>query len=275
MSESDPKQKTATSIFFQKPTFILALVLVLSTIIGVISFSRANNQNKTATQNTLSSSSSSSSAASSNFSSSNSTQSSISSIQTASSSSIIVSSAAPKPEANLATYTNPFLPKLKIVYDKSWNFSTTTSKSIYPELVNRKITLTKGGSTLSFSTGPLVPTGCEGNPEQMYNNISNTKLVNGVYKNIYRLLNPPNPADPRKAGINYISFGKNKDSAFCNISDTTESTISINDVPVYKQGMNYFGSSVLYVVGIGGFGLRADDPLIDEMEQIISQSTFW
>ena len=279
MSEIDPKQKTATSIFFQKPTFILALVLVLSTIIGVISFSRTNNQSKTATQNILSSSSSSSnisSAASSNFSSSNSTQSSISSIQTASSSSIIISSAAPKPEANLATYTNPFLPSLKIAYNDTWKFETSTEPNkTFPALINRKVTLSKGETKLNFSTVPGGPMDCVGDYNSMISIISTKNLGNGVIKRIEKITDltpnsPEFPGVPRNVPI--VAYGKFPTFS-CGMGQRITSNINLKDLP---NGRPYSQSDkVEFSISIFLSNNRADNPLISEIDQIISDSSLW
>lgn len=52
------------------------------------------------------------------------------------------------------SYTNEFFPGFSINYDSSWKFDTQTQASGFSGLLKRTITLTKGGTTLTFNFGP-------------------------------------------------------------------------------------------------------------------------
>jgi len=87
--------------------------------------------------------------------SSSSSQSSSSSKESQSSS----SSASVQPASQ--TYTNQYIPSLRVLYNDSWSFSTsTTASQLYPDLVERTIQLKKNSATLTIRTRPIIPTGC-------------------------------------------------------------------------------------------------------------------
>lgn len=52
------------------------------------------------------------------------------------------------------TYTNQYLPSLKIAYPADWKFTTTTRRSFYPGLLERDIVLVKGATTITYSSKP-------------------------------------------------------------------------------------------------------------------------
>jgi hypothetical protein len=57
------------------------------------------------------------------------------------------------------SYTNPYFPNLKINYDSSWKFETSTYNSSAQGLLDRKIVLTKNNTKISFSTIVRPPDG--------------------------------------------------------------------------------------------------------------------
>ena len=170
---SEPKTSESKAIFTSlnnqpiglKITVIIVIVVLLL-IVGIIF-----QNNRTPSSNSNPEQSSSSSPQSSDFSSSpdnssstsdtqSSSSNSESSIEQSSSSSQIEAVVPPSPAA--VAYTNPYYPDLKINYDSSWAFSTSTSETMYKNVLNRRLLFIKNGVTLEVNIYPVFPTGCGG-----------------------------------------------------------------------------------------------------------------
>jgi hypothetical protein len=66
----------------------------------------------------------------------------------------------PTPTVNPQQYRNPFFTFFQINYNDSWAFNTVTFPSQFSGLLERRITLTKGSTTITFYFTPPYVSGC-------------------------------------------------------------------------------------------------------------------
>ncbi|MEI6728334.1 MAG: hypothetical protein WCK98_01700 [bacterium] len=165
----------------------------------------------------------------------------------------------------LQTYTNPYFPNFKLVYPDGWKFETTTSKSSYSGLLERKILLKKNGVVLLVNLYPKTTSigfGGGGTREELIQ-----KFNNGTAK--YRFTS----LDDNSAWISY-GYENNR----------LASNINIQEVPDYKKDFPS-DKAVEYFYGILAKRdttnnateyppLEYSNPLVGELDQIISQSAF-
>lgn len=167
---------------------IIAVInlLVVLLITGFFVFSlRSNNVNSN--QNSSSSQESSSSSQNSENSSSDSS-SSISSESSSSLSVAVSSSSSVSVGPTAASYTNQYYPDLKINYDSSWAFSTTTSETSYKNVLSRDLIFIKNGVLFTVGITPSFVTGC-GGPSTDPNKMKETKIGGNLsrFKSNYTL----------------------------------------------------------------------------------------
>jgi hypothetical protein len=167
----------------------------------------------------------------------------------------VTSTTTTTPKVETQTYTNPYFPNLKVVYDKSWKFSTSTQDSSVKGIVNRTIILNKGATSLKFELKPSLESGC-GVPEDMkkplLKNVKGSKFNRfdfGVGGDVYT----------SKSDTIYLSCPL----SFINI---VQSSISADDFPnpFYSKGQKYPFELIASVKGA---------QYLDEADQIIADST--
>jgi len=169
--------------------------------------------------------------------------------------------------AKTQTYTNPTFPDFKLVYPNDWKFTTETSDSRdYPGLLDRNIYLSKNGTTLKLKLQPNSGISC------ILGVIMTEKIKfdNGIYKEkLYTSDTKPN----------ILSYGTGR---YCVPAQLT-SSISNKDSSEYSQEfsedadvkyMIFFNSYQETKEGVDGEALSWDNPIVPEIDQIISQSTF-
>lgn len=66
------------------------------------------------------------------------------------------------PSPTAVAYTNPYYPDLKINYDSSWAFSTSTSETNYKNVLSRELLFIKNGVKFEINIYPVFATGCGG-----------------------------------------------------------------------------------------------------------------
>lgn len=153
------------------------------------------------------------------------------------------------------TYTNPFFPDFKLVYDDSWKFETSTNESYIKGLVNRTIKLKKEGTEIKIITGIIGSggdVGCIKSDDQIS---INDRIIRHNY------------AD----SVSYSP--KNNENTCFNI----KSNIDANKYPLFKEFRTSSGeqpyknaTSIEYVTIIS----TNNKNYLSEIDQIISQSSF-
>jgi hypothetical protein len=162
------------------------------------------------------------------------------------------------PVSTTKTYTNQYFPNFKLVYDQSWKFETSTSKSnLATNLLERRITLSKNGTKLSFYLSPFIVGGCEGDdntPVKINQKFSRYNMGSNQY--VYTDVNPT-----------------------CSIQNLMKSSILIKDLKITSESSrsvifsNYSSKDVL--VYQNGIVLSTKDKkMILEADQIIKNSSF-
>jgi cytoskeletal protein RodZ len=257
-SQNQPKKVKKNLFSLKNLTIFLALLIIIvfaSSSIYLFSLVQKKDQELRDSQTVSSRSSStrSSSGLINNLSQSSSSTSSQSSSSLQSSS---------KNNEELLFYTNQFLPSLKLAYHKSWKMESTTSPSIYKDLLERKVTLTKNGTTLVFSTRPMVATGCAGD----YEVVSKTKLNSGLFKITAK----------NNSGQNIVNFNKNETFS-CTLDNTLTSTIDAGGIKEYKETFKE-DAKVRFLYSFRPANSQDEfletNPLINEITDMISKSTF-
>jgi hypothetical protein len=168
------------------------------------------------------------------------------------------------------SYTNPYFTDFKLVYPSDWKFSNTTTNSPYPELLSRKLTLTKQDVSLDITLSPKIVTGCGPIVEpksKAYDIPGDIDEYSGtIYSDI--------------KGIIYTYYGKNGDCAvLSNTINTNISKAAYGDFydKLYNQAnYNVFpdDKNVIYNAKID-LNIRTHSPeLRDEVRKIIENSTF-
>ena len=153
---------------------------------------------------------------------------------------------------NIQKYNNKFLPGFELVYDDSWDFSTSTSKSPYSGLLNRTITLSKDGKDLKIKLFPHTGRyGCGGIAVEPV-----AKFTNGINK--------------------YIDIDNNltysKDISSSCVKDILKSNIKSSSIPEFDEVAIVDMVQYHYLINAEDF--KEGDSLILEVDNIISNSRF-
>ena len=156
-----------------------------------------------------------------------------------------------KPQQTTQTYTNEYYPSLKINYDNSWKFSTTTTPDV-DGLVNREITLTKNQTVLKFNLNIKINTGCAGGPDQI------SVATAGKH---FRLKD-----DYQDSTYYYQSYSK---GMLCGINYTIISNLPSKNYPKYSQQTEPFVESFVKVSVAG-----SNQQELLEADQIVANSSF-
>ena len=178
------------------------------------------------------------------------------------------------------TYTNPFFPGLKIVYPNDWKFETST-KPMTDKLVFRDVKLSKNGFILDFV---ISPDGPFGNEPIFFPDPKTCDIPNSGSSNELAIKN--GVLTETKLSNNISKFYvKTNCKGWENINDTVyygnmnvisfklKSSIKGKDVN-YEFVDPKDGYIVYNVSQIGDFKLSESKNLINEIDQIISLSTF-
>jgi hypothetical protein len=75
--------------------------------------------------------------------------------------SIVIGSSEGHENKEKGVYRNEFYPDLRLSYDSSWVFETTTEDTVYPELLARRLFLRKGDSVAEIVIRPFEQLPCE------------------------------------------------------------------------------------------------------------------
>ncbi len=213
---------------------------------------------------------------------------STSAVRTSQNSSTIISSSSSATPTK--TYTNPYFPNFKLVYPEDWKFTTTTTQSEVKGLLNREIVLSKNNTNLRFNFR-LAPTGGGGCGIGL-GIPKSTKVAsfdNGLNKFILSTesvdgIQPVSHVGVANSVVYSLDKKDNNPAILCNSIDI-QSNIDKSFVYEYygrNDSTNFYENLkyVPYTLSINPTGLdfsnaiKADNPLISEIDQIISQSTF-
>lgn len=268
---SNPNPPAKITNFVTKNVIVSSVVAVLSILIlGSVVAQAFGPENlkpfKVAKSESSSSSSLNSSTSSDSYSVSSSSVSSTSST---------ASSTATASTIKTQTYTNPYFPDFKLVYPEDWKFETTTSSSQYKNLINRKLILTKNSYSLVVGFyATAIADGCGGSGFVIKADL----LPGGITKYIVR---GPDEKDDQGSAI----YGKN--SIGCPFDQFLVSNIKAGDFADYKNVASSISSLptkdfVVYNFQISSSkvnnnqpqSILRNDPIIKEIDQIISQSSF-
>jgi|GEM_PF-5907798 len=231
-------------------------ILVIALIIGYFVFlQRKKNPNSSSDSSSISSQESSSS--SQNSEAENSSSSQESSTESSSSSQIVEVSSSSSLGPAAASYTNQFYPDLKINYDSSWAFSTSTSKSSYTGVLNRQLLFIKNGVTFEVNIYPVFATGCggPGSPKKM----AETKI--GANLSRYK-------SNSRTNSYHYLTSGGfgDEDCAFFGLG-------RLNSTVVSKEFTEAMDSKYVYsFINVTVTG--TDQNTIKEADKIVLNSKF-
>lgn len=232
-------------------------VLVIALIISFFVFhQRKDNSNSNSDNSSISSQEVSTSSQNSEAdNSSNSSQESSTESSSSSQSVEVSSSSSAGPAA--VSYTNPFYPDLKINYDSSWAFSTSTSKSNYTGVLNRQLLFIKNGVTFEVNIYPVFATGCGGPNKPVP--MKETKIGGKIsrYRSTYRT-----------NSYHYLTSGGSgdEDCAFFGMS-------YINSNVVSKDFTAAMGDKYVYsFINISVTG--SDQNTIKEVDKIVLNSKF-
>lgn len=268
---SNPNPLAKITNFVAKNVIVSSAVAILSILIlgSVIAQAFAPDNLKPFK---MAKSESSSSSVSSSISSS-----SLSSVS--STSSVVSSSANPSsstPTVKTQTYTNQYFPDFKLVYPEDWKFETSTQPSSYDLLLKRDITLTKNQYQIKFSTKPNDKyDSCDGgglNPP--YNIDVSKKFTNGLSK--FTLT---------QDSQSYLFYGENKGIG-CKENKYLQTNLKSKDYPKYLETIQNAAfvdnkELVSYSINISvssnngkTYLVNSNDPMISQIDQIISQSSF-
>jgi len=188
------------------------------------------------------------------------------------------SSKTTSPTGKTETYTNQYFPGLKLTYDNSWKFTTTTTNSQYPGLLNRRLELKKDNALFTVELRPKIETFSETKGKMLIpNNTSITKFSNGLVKyDDSKIIGIPQIVYGADAIMlkylvsnikssdypNYLKNTKNEDQF---VTYESQPMVTYYDLEAQNSANNrdgpYFANSI-------------NPQLQAEIDQIISQSTF-
>jgi hypothetical protein len=177
------------------------------------------------------------------------------------------------------TYINEYFPDFKLVYPEDWKFSTETSDGSYKGLANRFVYLTKNSYKITVQLTPFQ-IGCGGGGTIK----STTNLTNGLKRFIMSA--SIDQVDNTQPGT--VGYGTNAIS--CPYTQQILTNIKASNFPEYINGVQpvidgrdksvslVSTEYVVYGYWIETYKnnntLLENDPIIPEIDQIISQSVF-
>ncbi len=78
-------------------------------------------------------------------------------------------------------YTNEFYPSLNLVYDSTWEMTTSTEPSGYAGYLSREVVMKKGDTTATYNITPYPITGCGGYDESSPKSQQLATIRDGLY----------------------------------------------------------------------------------------------
>jgi len=160
----------------------------------------------------------------------------------------------------LNSYTNPFFPNLKVTYDESWKFETTTKEANYKGLLNRTFVFSKDGKSFKINLTSKILTGCSGSGED--NIKESVNLGNGVYKIKYSF--------PGETKVR-VEYSKSKTDVACILTNPLETNIKTSEIPTYKTDFPT-DATVIYFFSVDTSSINIDDLIYSQVDKIIGQS---